>query len=102
MAAELLKAQVNRGGRRELYWFRDERGLEVDFVLPRPGGKLAFLEAKAARTVVPSDAGALQRLAPEKKFERVVVFRGTAHDALEVTLAPGVKAQTVERLVRGP
>lgn len=30
IAAEMAKAQVNVGGRRELYYFRDEQGLEVD------------------------------------------------------------------------
>jgi predicted AAA+ superfamily ATPase len=31
VAAEILKSQVNHGGRKELYYFRDHQGLEVDF-----------------------------------------------------------------------
>jgi len=31
IAAEILKSQVNQGGRKELYYFRDQQGLEVDF-----------------------------------------------------------------------
>src|SRR5207247_11086573 len=34
IAAEIVKAQANAGGRRELYYFRAEQGPEVDFVLP--------------------------------------------------------------------
>lgn len=37
IAAELVKTQLNAGRRRELYYFRDQQGLEVDFVVP---GKL--------------------------------------------------------------
>ena len=47
IAAEIVKAQVNAGRRRELYYFRDEQGLEVDFVVPGRGGSLALVECKA-------------------------------------------------------
>jgi predicted AAA+ superfamily ATPase len=40
VAAEILKSQVNQGGRKELYYFRDQQGLEVDFLLPRPNAGL--------------------------------------------------------------
>ena len=30
----MAKAQLNAGRRRELYYFRDQQGLEVDFVVP--------------------------------------------------------------------
>jgi predicted AAA+ superfamily ATPase len=35
IAAEIVKAQINRGRRPEIYHFRDEQGLEVDFLVPR-------------------------------------------------------------------
>src|SRR6266581_3408314 len=38
IAAEILKSQVNRGLRKELYYFRDQQGLEVNFLVPRPNG----------------------------------------------------------------
>jgi predicted AAA+ superfamily ATPase len=63
MALELAKAQLNAGRRRELYYFRDQQGLEVDFIIPMQGGGVCLIEAKAARTVTPSDAVPLQRLA---------------------------------------
>lgn len=38
VASEIAKQQANLGRRRELYYFRDQRGLEVDFVVPAAGG----------------------------------------------------------------
>ena len=53
IAGEIVKAQANAGRRRELYYFRDQQCLEVDFVMPGRSGTLRLLEAKAARTVAP-------------------------------------------------
>jgi predicted AAA+ superfamily ATPase len=63
IAAEIVKAQLNAGRRRALYYFRDEQGLEVDFVVPGPGGSVSLLECKAGRTVTPAMAAPLRRLA---------------------------------------
>jgi predicted AAA+ superfamily ATPase len=63
IAAEIVKSQTNSGRRRELYYFRDEQGLEVDFLVPGRGGAVWLVECKAARTVTPSDAAPMQRLA---------------------------------------
>ncbi len=50
VASEIAKAQQHHGQRRELYFFRDKSGLEVDFVVPLAGGRLALMEAKATRS----------------------------------------------------
>jgi hypothetical protein len=63
IAAEIVKAQVNGGRRRELYYFRDQQGLEVDFVMPARGGGVYLIEAKASATVTPGMAAPMQRLA---------------------------------------
>ena len=63
VAAELVKRQIHAGHRREIYHFRDEQGLEVDFVVPGRAGELTLLECKAGRTVTPAMAAPLQRLA---------------------------------------
>ncbi len=39
IAGEIVKAQTNAGRRRELYYFRDEQGLEVDFLVPGAGAR---------------------------------------------------------------
>jgi hypothetical protein len=53
VASEIVKQQLNMGHRKELYYFRDQQGLEVDFVVPTGPQALAFIEAKASRTVTP-------------------------------------------------
>ncbi|NJL17017.1 MAG: DUF4143 domain-containing protein [Nitrospira sp.] len=67
MAAEIVKAQINAGRRPELYYFRDEQGLEVDFLVPGRQGAISLVECKATRTPVPSMAVPMQRLAQAMK-----------------------------------
>jgi predicted AAA+ superfamily ATPase len=62
VASEILKHQVNRGRRKELYHFRDQQGLEVDFLFPGDKGGLWMVECKASRTVLPAMAGPLESL----------------------------------------
>src|SRR3989338_6255450 len=62
VASELIKCQVSAVRRRELYYFRDQQGLEVDFLLPVGARRLRLVEVKASRTVTPEAAGPLQRL----------------------------------------
>jgi predicted AAA+ superfamily ATPase len=70
VAAEIVKAQANAGRRRELYHFRDEQGLEVDFVIPGRAGSLRMVECKSGATVTPTMAGPLQRLAEAARKKR--------------------------------
>ncbi len=62
VAGEIVKAQLNRGRRKELYYFRDRPGLEVDFLVPKADRNLALIEAKASRTIRPGDALNMLRL----------------------------------------
>lgn len=91
IAAEIAKAQMNAGGRRELYHFRDEQGLEVDFVVPGRGGSLALVECKAGRTVMPAMAAPMQRLRDAANKKR---RKGTAVNMFLVHQAPKVKSGT--------
>lgn len=90
IASEIIKAQVNAGGRRELYHFRDEQGLEVDFVIPRRGGLLWLVECKAVRTVIPSMAVPMQRLRDAAKKKRP---KGTTANMFLVHQPPKVKSR---------
>ena len=100
IAAEIVKAQVNTGGRRELYHFRDEQGLEVDFVVPGSGGALMLVECKAGRTVTPAMAAPMQRLREtlRRKQRRKtpvsmsLVHQGTGESNRIQAVAPGVRA----------
>lgn len=100
IASEIVKAQVNAGGRRELYHFRDERGLEVDFVVPRRGGALRLVECKASRTVTPAMAAPMLRLRDALARKRpkgagvqmLLVHQPARAEARTRALAPGVHA----------
>jgi hypothetical protein len=63
----MIKAQTDRGQRPELYYLRDEQGLEVDFLMPGARGTVALVACKATRTVTPAMAAPMQRLAEALK-----------------------------------
>lgn len=100
IAGEIVKTQLNAGRRRELYYFRDQQGLEVDFVVPGKDGRLRLVEAKAARTVLPNDAAPMQRLAEAWKkrpgakgrVEQIIVHRPTRAGVVSRAVAAGVQA----------
>ena len=100
IASEVVKAQVNAGRRRELYHFRDQQGLEVDFVVPGKGGAVRLVEAKASRTVTPDMAAPMRRLAEafrrrpgaRRPVEMQLVYRPPRWPEGSRALAPGVQA----------
>lgn len=100
IASEIVKAQVNAGRRREIYHFRDEQGLEVDFVTPGPRGSLTFVECKAGRTVTPAMAAPMQRLrdaVTRTRRKHTAVNMRLVHQTLKApdrtsAVAPGVRA----------
>lgn len=100
VAAELAKAQANAGRRRELYYFRDQQGLEVDFLLPWKRGGVLLVEAKATRTPTPDMAGPMQRLAAAWASKHgnsppprgVLVHRAPRAGTETSALAPGIRA----------
>ena len=63
IASEIVKAQVNAGRRRELYYFRDQQGLEVDFLVPGKNASVTLIETKASKTVHSQMAKPMQSLA---------------------------------------
>lgn len=100
-AAEILKSQTNQGLRKELYYFRDQQGLEIDFVLPRPQGKIWLAECKATRTLDPKMARPMQSLAKAagKTVDRSFLIYRKSRTAPEMrTIAPGVDAVHDEEL----
>jgi len=102
VAAEILKSQVSQGGRKELYYFRDHQGLEVDFLLPRPNAGLWLIECKAGKTVRPAMAAPLLALrrTMEKRSTRLIVVYGKSRSAQATrAVARGVEAVELERFV---
>ncbi len=102
VASEILKQQIGRGRARQLYYFRDQQGLEVDFVVPVGQRRLVLVEAKASGTAMPRMAVALDRLAGAVKghtVSRFLVYRPRGEAARLSALRPGVEAGGLERLL---
>ena len=103
VASEIVKQQLNAGRRKEIYYFRDQQGLEVDFVVPTASRTIALVEARASRTLTPSMADTLIRLKTaiaRYDVRAFVVGRGSdAADAALSAIRPGVKAVSVAGLL---
>jgi hypothetical protein len=102
VASEIVKQQSNLGRRRELYFFRDQRGLEVDFIVPTSEQELVLIEAKASRTVYPDAARSALSLAQSISNHPttcVVVHATTAEDKDDAVLALGARAMSIAGLL---
>src|SRR6266550_4562474 len=102
VAAEILKNQVNNGVRKELYYFRDQQGLEVDFLLPRPNAGLWLIECKAGRTIHPAMAApllSLRRALGERSKRLLIVHRKSRSTPVTAAVARGVEGLDLERFV---
>jgi predicted AAA+ superfamily ATPase len=100
VAAEILKSQINRGQRKELYYFRDQQGLEIDFVVPRPNACFWLVEAKASKTVQSQMARpmlSLTRSAGSRATRRIVVYRKSRTGPRFTALAKGAEALNLEQ-----
>ncbi len=98
IASEIVKAQVSSGRRAELYYFRDEQGLEVDFLVPGPRSSITLVECKATRTVTPAMTTSMQRLAKAMRSKRRSTVKAIlVHEAPKAgvetrAVAPGILA----------
>lgn len=103
VAAEIVKSQLNQGRRKELYYFRDQQGLEVDFLFPTGHGGLWMVECKASKTVQPSMARPLASLRnalnDRTKARLSVVHRKSATATATRALSPGIEALDLDAFV---
>jgi len=98
VASEIAKAQAHAGRRRELYWFRDQQGLEVDFVVPETAARLLLVEAKATKSPRPGDGEPIARLSRSmgrRSVRGLVVHRGAGGLS---ALRPGIEALSLAEL----
>ncbi len=108
IAAEIVKTQVNHGRRPEIYYFRDEQGLEVDFLVPGTSGSVSLVECKAARAVTPAMAAPMRRLAEALSKKRphgtrvamFLVHQKPKTPVATEAVAPGVRALPWQEFVR--
>ena len=102
VASEIVKTQLNTGSLRALYYFRDQQGLEVDFVVPRGDRRLFLIETKASRTVTPQMGESLARLAKATSrysVDCLIVHRAAAASTGGRALRPGVTSSPLEDLL---
>lgn len=84
----------------------DQQGLEVDFLIPRPGGSTILAECKAGRTVTPAMTAALRQLGAAMKRKRrqgsvemFLVHQSPDAGTSTQAVAPGVRALAWQRFV---
>jgi hypothetical protein len=85
-----------------LYFFRDQQGLEVDFLVPGKEASVALIEAKATRTATPEMTIPMQALArawrnrpgPTRDVRCLLVHRPARNPIGSRAIAPGVEAMT--------
>ena len=101
IASEIVKRQLNAGRRREIYYYRDQQGREVDFLIPAGGENLIALEIKASRTVRPGDAEVLRQFSKHARKYRVrafVIHWPSRAQTQTSAITPGVRAISFEEL----
>lgn len=101
-ASEIIKHQASCGRRRELYCFRDQQGLEVDFIVPQGVGQLLLVECKTTTTPTPSQAHAMRRLTQSIKgysVEAFLLHGGAGESIAGSTLVPGVATGPLSHLI---
>jgi len=91
---QILRHFANRGRRRQIYFYRDHHGHEVDFILPA-AGRFALIECKWAETPRPTQRGFEEMeslVGPERILSRTIVTpdRGSRKLPGGVTLAESV------------
>jgi uncharacterized protein len=102
VAAEIVKQQLRLGRHKRIYYFRDQRGLEVDFIVPHGSSRLTLIECKSAATALPHDGAPIERLRASMSRYRTdafVVYQPARHTPPFETLRPGVRAVSVQRLI---
>jgi predicted AAA+ superfamily ATPase len=83
VVAEALKQRYNSGKEAELYYFRDQKGFEIDLIL-NAGRQLFPMEIKAARTYNASLADNVRKFAliAELAKNPAVIYAGNEHGSI--------------------
>lgn len=102
VASEIVKQQINAGRARSLYYFRDQRGLEIDFVVPVSADHVTLIEAKSSQTVYPYSASRMPSLV--ESMGRFMVRCLVVHDGVNksgpVALTKGVRSTDLAGLLK--
>lgn len=76
--SSLVKRNLIRNNRANLYFYRENRGLEVDVVQPTPAGGLDLYEIKSGKTLQPDYAANMKKLSSMLKIptKSTVIYNG--------------------------
>ena len=102
IAAEIIKAQIHAGRSKALYYFRDQQGMEVDFLVPSGHREIMLIEAKASRTVTPRMAESMQRLGnaiSQYSLKSYVVYNPGKTTFAMSALHSGIRAVSTAQLM---
>jgi hypothetical protein len=91
---QIVRHFANRGRRREIYFYRDHHGHEVDFLIPA-AGRFALIECKWAESPSATQRGFSEieaLVGPDRVVSRTIVTpdRGTRRASEAVTIADSV------------
>lgn len=103
IAAEIIKKQINIGRRKELYYFRDRQGLEIDFLIQLKSRKLLMIEAKFGKTVYvqySKPLAALSSIIKNYETKSFIVYRPDKELEKIESVIKGVKAVTLETILK--
>ena len=102
VASEVVKHQTNIGQRREIYYFRSQQGLEIDFIIPLGAGNLLLAEVKSTSTPMPRMAKPLAQLATvidRYQTHLVLVVNDSNDDVTGSIITPEVKVADLAGLL---
>lgn len=102
--SEIVKSQLARGREGDVYYFRDEQGLEVDLVLPMGDGRLVLGECKSSATLSTDMSIPMRRLADCVRRQGMEAEQYLIHCPSSSTsgvrqVGPGVRSCSVRQFV---
>lgn len=100
VVSEIVKAQWTSGQEAEVYYFRDEQGLEVDIVHSPHEGAVQLVECKSSATVTPDMTASMRRLAKVFSGEGLsvdmrIVYNPGVGRRIVPTVGENVRAQSL-------
>ena len=104
--SETLKAQWSRAEEGDVYYFRDEQGLEVDLVVASHAGAVTLAECKTSATISPHMSEPMRKLAKAFASDGLDVSMQLIYNPNEAALrtptaGSGVQALSCREFVQG-
>lgn len=104
--SETLKAQWSRAEEGDVYYFRDEQGLEVDLVVASHAGAVMLAECKTSATISPHMSEPMRKLAKAFASDGLDVSMQLIYNPNEAALrtptaGSGVQALSCREFVQG-